>query len=68
MADSTPLEIKLYDALKRIGRGYMTPAQIRRDTDNVGLDYEEYLEMSYENIQGEALHAIKGVRIRRPKS
>jgi hypothetical protein len=64
---STPLEIRLYDALKRIGKGYMTPDQIRRDAKReMGLDYEEYLEMSYENIQAEAKQAIHGVRIKRP--
>lgn len=62
---NTPLEIKLYDALKKIARQYMTPAQLRRDARNVGLDYDEYLEMSYENIQAEAERAIKGVRMRK---
>ena len=60
---NTPLEIKLYDALKRITK-YMTYAQIQRDAEKGhGLNYEEYLEMSYENIQLEAKRAIKGVRI-----
>ena len=63
---STPLEIKFYLALKAIARGYMTPAQIRRDAPNVGLDYEEYLEGSYDNIQGLAERTIKGVRIKQP--
>jgi hypothetical protein len=64
---NTPLEIRLYDALKKIGK-YMTPDQIRRDSGDkgsVGLDYEEYLEMSYENIQAEAKRATHGVRIKR---
>lgn len=63
---STPLEIRLFDALKRISKQYMTPDQIRRDSKNSGLDYEEYLEMSYENIQADAKRAIYGVRIKRP--
>lgn len=68
MAVSTPLEIKLYDTLQRIAKRYMTPAQIRRDakSPDSALDYLEYLEMVYENIQSEAARAIKGVRIRRP--
>ena len=57
-------EQRYFDALKRI-RSYMTPDQIRRDTKNTGLGYEEYLEMAYENIKAEAEHAIKGKR--RPK-
>lgn len=47
--------------LKRIATGYMTPAQIQRDKE-AGLDYEEYLEYAYENIQAEAKAACKGVR------
>lgn len=67
MSNSTPLEIKLYNTLKRIGREYMTPQRIERDADNAGLGYTEYLEMCYENLQLEAQRAIKGVRIRRPR-
>lgn len=62
---NTPLEIKLFDTLKRIAKQYMTPDQLRRDAKNVGLDYEEYLEMSYENIQADAQRATHGVRIKR---
>jgi hypothetical protein len=63
---STDLEIRLYDALKRIAKGYMTPDQIKRDSKKeMGLNYEEYLEMSYENIQNDAKRAIHGVRIKR---
>lgn len=66
---NTPLEILLFDALKRIGRDYMTPDQIRRAAakEHGGPNYEEYLEMSYENIQQTAQNAIRGLRIKRPK-
>lgn len=64
IAASANNERRYFDALKTI-RNYMTPDQIRRDTKNTGLDYEEYLEMSYENIRAEAESAIKGKR--RPK-
>lgn len=67
MSESTELEIALHSVLRRIAREYMTPDQLRRDAKNVGLDYEEYLEMTYENIQGLAAAAIRGVRIRKPK-
>lgn len=53
-----------FDALKRI-MNYMTPDQIRRDAKNVGLGYQEYLEMSYENILSEAKRATHNKR--RPK-
>ncbi len=49
-------------ALRHIGTVYMTPAQIQRDQKNSGLSYTEYLELSYENIQGEARAAVKGVK------
>lgn len=54
-------EQSYFDTLKRI-RSYMTPDQIRRDAKNTGLDYEEYLEISYENIKAEAARTIKGKR------
>lgn len=52
-------EQRYFDALRRI-RAYMTPAQLRRAAKNIGLEYEEYLEMSYENVLAEAARAIKG--------
>lgn len=64
MAEKQANEQRYYDALKRITK-YMSPQQIYRDSHNVGLDESEYLEMSYENIQGEAKNAIRGKR--RPK-
>lgn len=57
---------RYYDALKRIARVYMTPDQLRRDANKIGLEFEEYIEMSYDNIQVEAERAIKGRR--RPRS
>lgn len=54
---------RMRNALLRISKDYMTPDQIRRDSEKRwGLDYEESLEMSYENIQNEARMAVKGVR------
>lgn len=64
---STPLEIRLYDALRAIAREYQTPDQIRRSAEkDYGLAYAEALEYAYENIQSLAHLTIKGVRIRRP--
>jgi hypothetical protein len=56
---------KMYEALDRIAHGYMTPSRIRRDAGgkNSALEYAEYLEMAYDNIQGEAKAALKGVRV-----
>jgi hypothetical protein len=51
-----------YDALKKIARDYMTPAQALRSAKNVGLEPDEHLEMCYENIQAEAEYAIHGKR------
>lgn len=67
MATNTPLEIKLYDALKRIAKGYQTPDQLRRNSEkDFGCDYSDALEMAYENLQFEAGAAIRGLRIKRP--
>ena len=55
-----------YDVLKRIARDYMTPEQWARSCHKDGLQPEEMLAMSYENIQAEAERAIKGKR--RPQS
>lgn len=50
--------------LKMISKDYQTPAQLRKNSEKeYGLDYEEALEMAYENLQGEAAFAVKGVKI-----
>ena len=49
----TALEIRLFDTLKRIATGYMTPDQIRRDAEKGG-------------IQADAKRAVHGLRIKRP--
>lgn len=57
---------RMYDALKRIARGYQTPDQLRRGSEKqYGLAYTEALEYAYENMQQDAKNAIKGLR--RPK-
>lgn len=62
---STPLEIKLFDALKRIA-SYETPERLHRNADRAyGIDGAEAIEYAYENVLEEAKRATKGVRIRR---
>jgi len=59
--------IRLYTALKTITK-YQTPEQLQRDsTKKWGLDYTEAMEYAYENIQGTAKNAIKGVRLPKEK-
>lgn len=54
---------RMFLALKKISKGYETPEKLRKSANqDYGLDYEEVLEMSYENLQTEAAQAIKGVR------
>lgn len=49
-------------ALKRI-KAYQSPAQLRKDSEkDWGLDYEEALEMAYENMQCEAAFGCKGIK------
>lgn len=54
---------RMRETLKRIAKNYQTPDYLRRMSERqYGLDYEEALEMAYENIQSEAAAVIKGVR------
>ena len=62
---NTILEIKLFDALKRIA-AYQSPDRLRRSSEkDWGLPYAEALEMAYDNIQSDAKRAVHGVRVRR---
>lgn len=55
-------EDRFYRALKRIA-AYMSPERLRRESEKrYGLDYTEALEMAYDNVQGEAMSALKGYR------
>ena len=54
---------RLYDALRRIARDYEKPDRLRRNGErDYGISGGEAVEMAYENIQGEAARAIKGLR------
>jgi len=49
--------------LKRISKDYQNTEQLRRNSERqYGLSYEEVMEMAYENIQGEAATAAKGLK------
>jgi len=54
-------ELRMFNALKTITR-YMSPDKLRREADKYGLEYEEALEMAYENVLQTAKDAIKGMR------
>jgi hypothetical protein len=59
---STEREQRLYDALKRITQ-YMPPEKLRKIAERkYGLSEEEAIEFAYENVLGEAVAAIKGMR------
>lgn len=54
-------EQRYYDALRTIAKLYMTTEQLQRGSmKKFGLNYNEALEMSYDNIQLLAGDAIKG--------
>lgn len=53
---------RMRNALISIHKEFMTPKQIFRNSEKAGLEYAEYLEMAYENIQQEARQAVKGVK------
>ncbi|MCX8676255.1 MULTISPECIES: hypothetical protein [unclassified Apibacter] len=53
----------MLDALKKISKDFQSTDQLREDcNEDYGLDYEECLEMSYENIQSLAEQTSKGIR------
>lgn len=68
----TPKQIQQFntmlETLKRIAgkskwTNYMTTEQLRRGAEKDGfMEFEEVIEMTYENIQGDAWSAIRGVR------
>ena len=59
-------EQRLYDALHHIAHDYETTEGLRAGCGNeYGLEYQEALEMAYENLQVVARNAI--LRMRRPK-
>lgn len=52
----------MLSALKRITQ-YQSPEKLQKNSKkNWGLDYEEVLEMAYENIQEEAKSACRNVK------
>ena len=53
---------KMLNSLKKI-KAYQTPDRLRKDSEkDWGLDFEEAIEMAYENIQSEAAFASKNVK------
>lgn len=51
------------NTLIKISKGYMTTEQLRKNSEKLyGLDFEECIEMTYDNIQADAKHAVKGVK------
>jgi len=53
---------KMLNILYKIGEAYKTPEEMQNSSEEeYGLEYEEALEMAYENIQEEAKFCIKGI-------
>ena len=56
-------EVRMFDALVKISKAYMTTEQLKKKAERMyGVSYVEALEMSYDNIQGDAAVAIRGMR------
>lgn len=54
--------LQMKEALERI-KSYQSPSELHRNSErDWGLDYEEALEMAYENVLNEAKSGLKGVR------
>lgn len=64
----TPLEMALFDALKRITKYDSASRLLKHGERDWGCSGNEALEMAYENIQQTAKIAIKGVRLPKPIS
>jgi len=53
----------MWNTLKAIQKDYMTPEKIRKESQKMyGLDFEETIEMAYENIQGLAKEVTSKIR------
>ena len=64
----TDLEVRLFEALKRITR-YETPERLRKHGEVAyGISGDECVDMAYENILEEAKRGIRGVRPRKQVS
>lgn len=54
---------RMYGALLTIAKDYMSVGKLRKEGEKIyGIDYEEVLEMAYENIQELAKAAVKNVK------
>lgn len=52
----------MHEALRRITK-YDSVERLRNESENdYGLEFEEAIEMAYENMQNEAVAAIHGIR------
>lgn len=55
---------KMHRALSRI-KDYQSPARLQKSSrKDWGLDYEEALEMAYENVLEEAKIGLKGINLK----
>lgn len=63
---------RMLDTLKKISKDYMTTEQLRSKSEKMyGLEFEECIEMVYDNIQSDAQSACKNVKrmiIQQPNS
>lgn len=53
---------RMHATLHRIANDYSTSEELREESEeDFGLEFEEAIEMAYDNIQTDALFAIQGV-------
>jgi hypothetical protein len=63
----TPKQIRQWNQMRhtllRISKQYMSSQKLRKESEGeYGLEFEEAIEMAYENVQSEAKAAVKGVK------
>jgi hypothetical protein len=58
---------RMRSALIKISKEYQSTDQLRRNCERqYGLDFEECIEMVYDNIQAEARISVKGIKALTP--
>lgn len=53
---------RMRNALRRIAYDYQTAEELRKNEGQYGLDFDEEIEMSYDNMQNDAKNAVKNIR------
>jgi len=62
---------RMHRALQAISKHYLSPEKLRKECGRgygAGIEYQEALEMAYENMQSLAKSTLKGIRLPKQKA